>query len=130
MRDYCPMLHAEAGFDVAEFDRRLMESALAGGGEEPEPALLHTLEAGGKRIRAVLVHELGALTGAPEATITDLSLAIEFLHAATLVHDDVIDRAETRRGRPALQRQYGIEVALLVGDLYVARCGVPPAPAP
>ena len=46
------------------------------------------------------------------------------LHAATLVHDDVIDQAETRRGRPAVQREHGLEVALLVGDLYVARCGV------
>jgi geranylgeranyl pyrophosphate synthase len=48
---------------------------------------------------------------------------VEFLHAATLVHDDVIDNAETRRGRPALHREHGIEIALLVGDLYVARCG-------
>lgn len=118
------MLDTNASFDVADFDRRLVESALGGGGPELGPALLHTLEAGGKRIRALLVHEFGALCGAPGQVVGDLGLAIEFLHAATLVHDDVIDQAETRRGRPALQRQYGVEVALLVGDLYVARCGV------
>ncbi|HXA42804.1 MAG TPA: polyprenyl synthetase family protein [Candidatus Solibacter sp.] len=118
------MLHTDASFDVADFDQRLVQSALAEGGPDLGPTLLHTIEAGGKRIRALLVHEFGALTGAPGATTADIGLAIEFLHAATLVHDDVIDRAETRRGRPALQREYGVEVALLVGDLYVARCGV------
>ena len=59
-----------------------------------------------------------------EATLDDVAIAIEMLHAATLVHDDVIDEAETRRGQPAVHREHGREVALLVGDLYVARCGV------
>jgi geranylgeranyl pyrophosphate synthase len=46
------------------------------------------------------------------------------LHGATLIHDDLIDEAETRRGRPALHAAFGRDVALLVGDMYVARCGV------
>jgi geranylgeranyl pyrophosphate synthase len=46
------------------------------------------------------------------------------LHTATLVHDDLIDESKTRRGRAALQVEAGADVALLVGDLYLARCGV------
>jgi hypothetical protein len=113
----------------ASFEARLIESArdgagVAAGAMAPDGALTRTVEAGGKRIRAVLVERFGRLTGAPPGPIGDLALAVEFLHAATLVHDDVIDNAETRRGTPALHREHGTEMALLVGDLYVARCGV------
>ncbi|MEA2682979.1 MAG: octaprenyl-diphosphate synthase [Chloroflexota bacterium] len=113
----------------ASFEARLIESArdgvgVATGAIAPDGALTSTVEAGGKRIRAGLVERFGRLTGAPQGPIDDLAMAVEFLHAATLVHDDVIDNAETRRGTPALHREHGTEMALLVGDLYVARCGV------
>ena len=113
----------------ADFESRLLGSvesslALVRGARLPEEALTDTLAAGGKRVRATLVHHFGSLAGAQAGPATELALAVEFLHAATLVHDDVIDRAETRRGRPSLHARYGDEVALLVGDLYVARCGV------
>ncbi|MFN2462882.1 MAG: polyprenyl synthetase family protein [Candidatus Dormibacteria bacterium] len=110
------------------FEARLLESALEGLGvgasaRVPESALTGTLASGGKRIRANLARRFGALTGGDPERIEHIALAVEFLHAATLVHDDIIDNAETRRGRPALHREHGTEVALLVGDLYVARCG-------
>lgn len=113
----------------ATFETRLLESALEGGGAAegaaaPGDALTRTMGAGGKRIRASLVVHFGLMTGADPKRLDDLAMAVEFLHAATLVHDDVIDNAETRRGRAALHRDHGTEVALLVGDLYVARCGV------
>ncbi|MFN2465917.1 MAG: polyprenyl synthetase family protein [Candidatus Dormibacteria bacterium] len=112
----------------ATFETRLLESARAGTGiaaaaASPGDALTETLAAGGKRIRAGLAVHFGLLTGADARAIDELAMAVEFLHAATLVHDDVIDNAETRRGRSALHRDHGVEVALLVGDLYVARCG-------
>ena len=112
----------------ATFEQRLVESALEGLGvgasaRLPEEALTGTLASGGKRIRANLVRRFGAMVEAEPARVEHLALAVEFLHAATLVHDDVIDNAETRRGRPALHREHGTEIALLVGDLYVARCG-------
>ena len=113
----------------AAFERRLLESAEQGtgiglGATAPGDAFSRTLGAGGKRIRARLVGRFGQLTGAEPEGIADLAMAVEFLHAATLVHDDLIDNAETRRGQTALHRDHGSEVALLVGDLYVARCGV------
>ncbi|HEY8739838.1 MAG TPA: polyprenyl synthetase family protein [Candidatus Dormibacteraeota bacterium] len=112
-----------------DFEARLLASArdgqgVAAGARAPDGALTDTLEAGGKRIRARLAVHFGALVDAHPGAVEELALAVEFLHAATLVHDDVIDNAETRRGRPALHRGHGVEVALLAGDLYVARCGV------
>ncbi|GAC1328077.1 MAG: polyprenyl synthetase family protein [Candidatus Dormibacteria bacterium] len=110
------------------FEQRLLESAREGLGvgataRLPVGAIVGTLESGGKRVRANLVRRFGSLVGAQPARVEHLALAVEFLHAATLVHDDVIDNAETRRGRPALHREHGSEIAILVGDLYVARCG-------
>jgi geranylgeranyl pyrophosphate synthase len=111
------------------FEARLLQSALDGrgigaGAAAPELALTQTLGAGGKRVRAGLVGHFGRLAGADPAKLEELALAVELLHAATLVHDDVIDNAETRRGSAALHRDHGVEVAILAGDLYVARCGV------
>ena len=113
----------------AAFELRLLESAEQGtgigvGAAAPGDAFGRTIGAGGKRIRARVVGHFGQICGADPEKVTDLALAVEFLHAATLVHDDLIDNAETRRGRIALHRDHGTEVALLVGDLYVARCGV------
>jgi len=110
------------------FEERLLDSAREGLGigasaRVPDDALTGTLASGGKRIRANLVRRFGAMAGAEAERVENLALAVEFLHAATLVHDDVIDNAETRRGQAALHRRHGTEVALLVGDLYVARCG-------
>jgi geranylgeranyl pyrophosphate synthase len=115
---------AGAAFDLGEFDRLLLESAVVGSPASLHQPMQYLLAGGGKRIRPVLVQSFGRLCGGPAETLLDLSLAIEMLHAATLVHDDLIDQAETRRGGAALHREHGTEVALLVGDLYVARCGV------
>jgi geranylgeranyl pyrophosphate synthase len=114
---------------AGDFDERLRGSALeatgvAVGAGAPGDALSSTLGAGGKRVRAGLVRHFGRMTGGDPERIANVALAVEFLHAATLVHDDVIDNADTRRGLAALHREHGPEIALLVGDLYVARCGV------
>ncbi|HEX6351184.1 MAG TPA: polyprenyl synthetase family protein [Candidatus Dormibacteraeota bacterium] len=77
---------------------------------------------GGKRLRPALVLLCARLGGdysferaAPAA------IAVELTHAATLVHDDVIDRSPTRRGRPTAAASAGPEAAILVGDHYFAR---------
>jgi geranylgeranyl pyrophosphate synthase len=111
------------------FEARLLASARGSTGigasaRVPDEVVTSTLASGGKRIRARLVGHFSAMAGADPGRAGHLALAVEFLHAATLVHDDVIDNAETRRGLPALHRTHGTEVAILVGDLYVARCGV------
>ena len=77
--------------------------------------------AGGKRIRPALVL-LAAKCGTYDVEkLTPAAMAVELVHAATLVHDDVIDRAEVRRGRPTVAARLGDEAAIVVGDFYFAK---------
>lgn len=78
-------------------------------------------DAGGKRIRPALVL-LAARCGAydPER-VFPAAMAVEVTHAATLVHDDVIDRSATRRGRPTVAAKLGDEPAIVIGDFYFAK---------
>ncbi|MGQ9692875.1 MAG: polyprenyl synthetase family protein [Thermaceae bacterium] len=76
--------------------------------------------AGGKRIRPRLVLLASrAIGGAPFEM--ELALAVELLHSATLLHDDLIDDAETRRGKEAAFRRYGNTVSVLSGDFLLSR---------
>ncbi|GAA5337474.1 polyprenyl synthetase family protein [Thermus antranikianii] len=76
--------------------------------------------AGGKRIRPRLVFLASrAIGGAPFEM--ELALAVELLHSATLLHDDLIDDAETRRGKEAAFRRYGNAVSVLSGDFLLSR---------
>jgi geranylgeranyl pyrophosphate synthase len=78
-------------------------------------------EAGGKRIRPALVL-LSAMCGRYELDrLMPAAMAVELTHAATLIHDDVIDRSPTRRGRPTVAARLGDEPAIVVGDFYFAK---------
>jgi len=103
---------------MAVVEDRLAE--LAGGygpklGEEAEA----TLRAGGKRLRPILVL-MAAGDGGGERAIR-AATAVELLHMATLVHDDVLDGAPVRRGRPTVVARSGRERAVGVGDLLLSR---------
>jgi len=80
--------------------------------------------AGGKRLRPALVL-LSARCGNYEHyelnKLTPAAMAVELTHAATLVHDDVIDRAPVRRGRPTVAASLGDEPAIVIGDFYFAK---------
>jgi octaprenyl-diphosphate synthase len=77
-------------------------------------------EAGGKRLRPSLLLLSSKLIGDGGASAVRLGAVVELIHAATLVHDDVIDAAETRRGRPSANVQWGNHTCVLVGDwLYM-----------
>ena len=81
----------------------------------------HLLEAGGKRLRPVLVLLGAALGDATKPEITKAAVVVELTHLATLYHDDVMDRAPTRRGVPTAHEVWGNNVAILTGDLLFAR---------
>jgi len=84
-------------------------------------ALEHLLAAGGKRIRPTLSLLVGNMLGAPlEKTIT-LGAAVELLHTATLVHDDLIDGSLLRRGMPTLNARWSPPATVLTGDFLFAR---------
>jgi len=80
----------------------------------------HLLNAGGKRIRPVLLLLTARMLGGVSPSIIRLAAVVELIHNATLVHDDIIDRADTRRGRPTVNAQWGNSMTVLAGDwLYM-----------
>ena len=81
-------------------------------------------EGGGKRIRPALLLLAGRLCGGGAGTVSMIRMAavMGMLHAATLVHDDIIDDAKVRRGRPSVNVTWGNEISVLMGDwLYMKR---------
>jgi len=84
-------------------------------------ALEHLLAAGGKRIRPTLGLLTGQMLGAPRERLITLAAAVEMLHTATLVHDDLIDGALLRRGNPTLNSQWSPPATVLTGDFIFAR---------
>jgi len=104
---------------VAGVEERLVEVAYGAPGRLVVPAL-DALNAGGKRLRPILL-VLSARVGEPESgALLTASTAIEVLHTATLIHDDVVDKAESRRGRPTTVAAYGREFAVATGDYLFA----------
>lgn len=81
----------------------------------------HTLFAGGKRIRPLLAVYMGRIFGCTHKDIYAMAAAIEFVHVASLIHDDVLDNAKTRRGLLAAHTVYTPTVAILGGDVMLAR---------
>lgn len=79
----------------------------------------HRLIASGKMLRSRLVLRVGPVTGLPEKAEVDACTAIELIHAASLLHDDVIDGGYLRRGLPAFWVERGIPGAILLGDLML-----------
>lgn len=78
-------------------------------------------KAGGKRLRPALVFASGLIGGASMEDLIPLAAAVEIMHMATLVHDDIIDDAELRRGVPTTQVKYGKDVAVFTGDYLFAQ---------
>lgn len=79
------------------------------------------LEAGGKRIRPVFVLLSGRFGDFNMEEIKTIAISLELIHMATLVHDDVIDEAELRRGQPTVKHHYGNRIAMYTGDYILAR---------
>jgi geranylgeranyl pyrophosphate synthase len=84
-------------------------------------ALEHLLAAGGKRVRPTLSLLVGNMLGAPLEKLINLGAAVELLHTATLVHDDLIDGSLLRRGTPTLNARWSPPATVLTGDFLFAR---------
>lgn len=89
-----------------------------------DPLLAEILEyglfGGGKRVRPLLTVVSARLSGRDDPELYHLACAFEYLHVATLFHDDVIDQAESRRGKESVNRRYGSSGAILAGDFLHA----------
>ncbi|HEV7677894.1 MAG TPA: polyprenyl synthetase family protein [Candidatus Dormibacteraeota bacterium] len=106
--------------ELHEFEQRLARTV----GDDLGPmaeAMNHIVRAGGKRLRPALVILSAKLGEAEPDHIYNTAMGIEFIHTATLVHDDLIDDAETRRGMATIHALLGVNPAIIVGDYYFAK---------
>ncbi len=106
--------------DLIEFERRLEDSVRADFGPMAD-AMEHIVRAGGKRLRPALVLLSAALGVSDRDHAFNLAMGIEFIHTATLVHDDLIDNARTRRGITTIHETVGTNPAIIIGDYYFAK---------
>ena len=112
-------------FALVEERIQLVEARMRTEEIEPHPDLQAVLEyllsSGGKRIRPVVTLLAGGMLDANDEQILDLAAAVELLHTATLVHDDLIDGAMLRRGIPTLNTRWSAAATVLAGDYIFAR---------
>jgi len=81
----------------------------------------HLINAGGKRLRPLLTVASARLAGARDDACLKLAAAVEFIHTATLLHDDVVDSSQLRRGKVAAHLIWGAPSSVLVGDFLFAK---------
>ncbi len=112
-------------FDLVQDQIPMVEARMRdqANGHHPdlEMALQHLLSAGGKRVRPTVTMLVGGMLHAPEENLVTLAAAVELLHTATLVHDDVIDGSLLRRGSPTLNARWSPGATILTGDFIFAR---------
>ncbi len=108
------------GDELAEFERAIRAQVRS------DVAFIEAIggdlvAAGGKRLRPSLAFLTRALLGAERESAMSVALAVELLHSASLLHDDLIDDADSRRGAEAAFRRYGSVVSVMSGDFLLAR---------
>jgi len=104
---------------------KLVEERIRAQADDNHPdlraALEHLLSSGGKRVRPTVVLLVGNMLGGTEDRLVTVGAAIELLHTATLVHDDLIDGSLLRRGMPTLNARWSPAATVLTGDFLFAR---------
>jgi octaprenyl-diphosphate synthase len=109
---------------VAQDMNRVNQTILARTGSDvamiPEVAN-HLISSGGKRLRPMLVLAAAGLAGYKGEGHVKLAAAVEFMHTATLLHDDVVDESDLRRGKLAARMLWGNEASVLVGDFLLGQ---------
>ncbi|MEM6666149.1 MAG: polyprenyl synthetase family protein [Pseudomonadota bacterium] len=81
----------------------------------------HLISSGGKRLRPILTLAAGQMCDAEREDIVKLAGAVEFMHTATLLHDDVVDESDMRRGKQAARMIWGNQASVLVGDYLLGQ---------
>ena len=111
-------------FDIVKKDLKELEEVLLGVVTSPVPLITeigtHLVKAGGKRLRPAL-YFLANIKGVRSKNVMDLAVALELIHMATLVHDDVVDNASTRRGIITANAKWGNQISVLTGDYLFSK---------
>lgn len=113
-------LRGEFSDELSRLETNLSESCRGAHAPLPEAAL-QLIEAGGKRVRPLLAWLSCTAIGADAKVADPVALAAELTHAATLLHDDVLDEGEVRRGKEATRILHGNRISILAGDLLLTR---------
>lgn len=103
----------------------IMDEHTKSGDELLNGTLDYLLATGGKMLRPILLltgSKLGRKSKRKEDELIKMAAAIEVIHLATLVHDDVIDQSEYRRGQKSIQSKYGQAYAVYMGDFLLSKC--------
>ena len=112
-------------YEPIQEDLVKVEARLRSVGEVDFPRLskllAHSLKGGGKRIRPALVLLSGKFYDYDLGYLLPMATAVEILHTATLVHDDAIDNSAVRRGRPTINKVWGEDKAILLGDYLLGK---------
>ncbi|MEI2358054.1 heptaprenyl diphosphate synthase component II [Mesobacillus zeae] len=114
------MVYSYLNADIKIIEKELEETIKA---ESPllSEASLHLLHAGGKRIRPVFVLLAGKFGNYEISAMKNVAVSLELIHMASLVHDDVIDDADLRRGQPTIKAKWDNRIAMYTGDYIFAR---------
>jgi octaprenyl-diphosphate synthase len=123
-RKAIPLLTVKEIFDLVRDDLVLVEEELSRQSDTAFPDVseitAYLLGGGGKRLRPALLLLSASYAGRKDRSAIRLAAVVELLHSATLIHDDVIDSAGTRRGRPSANSKWGNHRSVLTGDwLYM-----------
>jgi heptaprenyl diphosphate synthase len=113
-------LFAGIEYDLEQVDHTFQERATSGL-DILNSASMHALGSPGKRLRTALTLLSGKLNTYRFDKLLPLSVAFEMVHLATLIHDDIVDNAITRRGNPTVNSLWGNNIAILLGDYYFAK---------
>lgn len=107
--------------ELALVEERLLQD-IGGDVELISEIIRYVLKSGGKRVRPALLLLSAKLCGyCGGSRNIDLAVVAEYMHAATLIHDDIIDRADKRRGLPSANNAWGPQISVLAGDFLYAR---------
>ena len=115
-----PAIQALAAADMAAIDA-LIRDRLSSDVVLINQIAEHIVSAGGKRLRPMLVALAGRATGPVDARHHQLAAIVEFIHTSTLLHDDVVDESDLRRGRSTANALWGNAPSVLVGDFLYSR---------
>ncbi|MGH1417793.1 MAG: polyprenyl synthetase family protein [Hyphomicrobiaceae bacterium] len=106
--------------DMAGINRIILDKALSDVELIPELAA-HLIDSGGKRLRPMLTLAAAKLVDYRGEQHIDVAAAVEFMHTATLLHDDVVDDSDVRRGKLAARKIWGNQASVLVGDFLLGQ---------
>lgn len=101
--------------DMARVNELILSRAHSHVDMVPELAR-YLIDSGGKRLRPMLTVAASILFGRGAGNAINFAAAVEFMHNATLLHDDVVDDSDMRRGKPAARMVWGNKASILVGD--------------